>query len=382
MVNRIGFLNLKQPKHNLDINKVQMRLNQKGYHYEWLMYGICNLSSLELSYDGGRWYTSFLFYKELIDDFENSVLTIFWEYLFKTFGDVYYYYNEEMEGYNFAKSKIGPNGVSMLDFVDNVFTQYGVEKSNLILHTGNLNIHENFPYDFIPVYTISHFFHNNYTPRPFTEKTIQKKFLYLNKMAKEERYSLYLKFKDANLLDNFYYTINAIKDPMYSDSVSLEDTAPSIEAGMTLMDDLYNTTFINIISESEYWNNKVSGHCYKSIFFTEKTAKALNTFSPFIILGCSGSLKKLNEIGFKTFNDWWDESYDDETDDDKRIIKIHQLVKTLCKLSESEIETMYSEMIPTLKHNQSLYQKMTNKQFQYEMFLPELLQDKKCFYSF
>ena len=382
MATWIGDLELKKPKHNLDISKVQMRLNQKGYHYEWLQYGICNLSSLELCYDNGTWYTSFLFYKNLIDTFEDSILTIFWEYLFKTFGDVYYYYNEEMEGYNFEKSKIGNNGVSMIDFVDEIFDEYGVDKKLLILHTGNLNIKENFPYEFTSISTISHFFHNNYIPKPFVEKKIEKYFLFLNKMPKEERYTLYTKIRDNVLLEYFYYTINAVKDPMYPDSVSLEDSIPSIADGMMLAEDIYNNSFINIVSESEYWNNTPKLHCYKSIFFSEKTAKPLNTYTPFIILGCSGSLKKLKEIGFKTFSDWWDESYDECENDNQRIQKIFEIVKYICSLSMDEIQKIYIEMIPTLKHNQNLYQKMTDKKFQYELFLPDELKDKKCFYSF
>ena len=32
----------------------------------------------------------------------------------------------------------------------------------------------------------------------------------------------------------------------------------------------------------------------------------------------SHTLKKLKEFGFKTFSDWWDESYDTEEDDSRR----------------------------------------------------------------
>jgi hypothetical protein len=50
---------------------------------------------------------------------------------------------------------------------------------------------------------------------------------------------------------------------------------------------------------------------------------------PFVIVGTQGSLKYLRSYGFKTFGDLWDESYDDEPDDSKRIEKIAQYVETV-----------------------------------------------------
>jgi hypothetical protein len=62
---------------------------------------------------------------------------------------------------------------------------------------------------------------------------------------------------------------------------------------------------------------------------TEKTFKPIALGMPFIIVGTQGSLKYLRSYGFKTFGDLWDESYDDEPDDSKRIEKIAQVLKML-----------------------------------------------------
>jgi len=52
---------------------------------------------------------------------------------------------------------------------------------------------------------------------------------------------------------------------------------------------------------------------------TEKTFKPIALGMPFIIVGTQGSLRYLRSYGFKTFGDLWDESYDDEPDDSRRI---------------------------------------------------------------
>ena len=62
---------------------------------------------------------------------------------------------------------------------------------------------------------------------------------------------------------------------------------------------------------------------------TEKTFKPIALGMPFIIVGTQGSLRYLRSYGFKTFGDLWDESYDNEPDDSKRIEKIAQVLKLL-----------------------------------------------------
>lgn len=67
----------------------------------------------------------------------------------------------------------------------------------------------------------------------------------------------------------------------------------------------------------------------KVIFHTEKTSRPLLAGMPFMILGAPGYLAYLRSIGFKTFNQYWDESYDLEPDLDKRIDMILNNLKML-----------------------------------------------------
>lgn len=373
-------------KSNLDINKVKIRYPYLHYFNLWKKYGIINVSSLELSYDGGRWYTGFPFHKELVCDYSDSLIPIFFEILFNTFGkDVYFYYNEEMEGFNLPKSKLNyeySKTYSMFDLISDTFKEYGVDEKYFVVHTGNLNIDENWPYGFTTLSSIGHFYLNKYQPKEFNpNKEIKKKFLFLNKIAKTERTYLYKKLKNENIFDNFYYTYNAINEPQFDESISLEGSSVDTSGGMLPLDYYFETSFCNIVTESEFFSGTKDMHCYKTIFFTEKIAKPLNSFNPFIIVSCQHSLKKLKQLGFKTFDKWWDESYDNIENDYERLDKIAEVVKTINEYSIEDCYRLYNEMQDTLIHNAELYQKFTSREYNLKTLLKEPFNTFSCFWD-
>ena len=83
---------------------------------------------------------------------------------------------------------------------------------------------------------------------------------------------------------------------------------------------------------------------------TEKTFKPIALGMPFVIVGTQGSLRYLRSYGFKTFGDLWDESYDDEPDDSKRIEKIAQLLKVLDGLEENR-QDIFDSAWDIVQHN-------------------------------
>jgi hypothetical protein len=83
---------------------------------------------------------------------------------------------------------------------------------------------------------------------------------------------------------------------------------------------------------------------------TEKTFKPIAMGMPFIIVGTQGSLKYLRSYGFKTFGDLWDESYDDEPDDSRRIEKIAQVLKQLDGLEEHR-QDIFESAWEIIEHN-------------------------------
>jgi hypothetical protein len=83
---------------------------------------------------------------------------------------------------------------------------------------------------------------------------------------------------------------------------------------------------------------------------TEKTFKPIALGMPFIIVGTQGSLRYLRSYGFKTFGDLWDESYDDEPDDSRRIEKIAQTLKLLDGLEEHR-QDIFESAWEIVEHN-------------------------------
>jgi hypothetical protein len=83
---------------------------------------------------------------------------------------------------------------------------------------------------------------------------------------------------------------------------------------------------------------------------TEKTFKPIAMGMPFIIVGTQGSLRYLRSYGFRTFGDLWDESYDDEPDDHRRIEKIADTLKLLDDLGEYR-QAIFDSAQEIIQHN-------------------------------
>jgi hypothetical protein len=77
-------------------------------------------------------------------------------------------------------------------------------------------------------------------------------------------------------------------------------------------------------------------------------------YHPFVLVGSPYTLKELKTYGFKTFNDFWDESYDEMESPNDRMIALFNLCKNLINKSKDEWNIMYKKMIPILKHNRNL----------------------------
>ena len=80
-------------------------------------------------------------------------------------------------------------------------------------------------------------------------------------------------------------------------------------------------------------------------------------YHPFIIVGSPGTLKELKSYGFKTFSDFWDESYDEIENPNDRMIAIFKLCKSLINTNHNEWKVMFDKLIPILKHNRNLLTK-------------------------
>jgi hypothetical protein len=89
----------------------------------------------------------------------------------------------------------------------------------------------------------------------------------------------------------------------------------------------------------------------KRLHITEKTFKAIALEMPFVLVAPAGSLEYMRSYGFKTFAGIFDESYDVETDDSRRIEKVTRLLKDLDTLSVAERQQIHRACLPIVQHN-------------------------------
>jgi hypothetical protein len=112
---------------------------------------------------------------------------------------------------------------------------------------------------------------------------------------------------------------------------------------------------VSIVTESSYFEYE------HSVFISEKTFKPIACMQPFIIVGSKHSLKYLRKLGYKTFEGFIDESYDD-LDDRERFLGI---VSALEKIKNIEDKAAwYESMRDILEHNHKLFLSIHTQQFQ------------------
>jgi hypothetical protein len=89
----------------------------------------------------------------------------------------------------------------------------------------------------------------------------------------------------------------------------------------------------------------------RRLHLTEKIFKPICLQMPFVLSSTQGSLEYIRSYGFKTFAQFWDESYNDELDDQIRIEKVAKLLKEINQLSFKEKNDLFKSMIPVVRHN-------------------------------
>lgn len=108
--------------------------------------------------------------------------------------------------------------------------------------------------------------------------------------------------------------------------------------------EIYNTSYFTIITETMFYD--------KFNYISEKIWKVIAQQHPFIIVGRPNTLKYIKSLGFKTFDDIIDESYDDETDDNVRMQKIINEIIKLNSYNKNELDAILDRVANVLSFNQ------------------------------
>ena len=89
----------------------------------------------------------------------------------------------------------------------------------------------------------------------------------------------------------------------------------------------YDDTCISLVVET-----RISRRTNEPLWLTEKTFKPIAFRHPFLIWGEMGSLSRLKTLGFETFNNLFDESYDDISDHEQRLNAVVNCIATFNKV--------------------------------------------------
>jgi len=213
-------------------------------------------------------------------------------------------------------------------------------------------------------------------PEYDSESIPEKLFLCWNRRFRSHRTLLILSLDKLGLVDRSYYSMGKT-DPefnyqkftesvrmnlysnnpyllTYQDLINLDEKLPLTIDGETQIGEMcsnntgnatqyYEKSLISIITEtncdSEY------------ITLTEKTFKVFKEKHPFILVGVPGSLKAVRELGFKTFNEFWDESYDEIEDFNQRLLKIISICKEIGEWDNAKILDFKRKVKPIIDYN-------------------------------
>ena len=154
--------------------------------------------------------------------------------------------------------------------------------------------------------------------------------------------------KDLKAVQNFVSSnFSSIKKEGYT----LDYKDFSLAGSDNLNYSFYNNSYISVVVETE--NDD------RIMFLTEKTFKPIMCYHPFILVGSKHSLKTLKGLGYKTFSNWWDESYDNFDNIYDRIYHAFKEIKKISQLDKNSLSDMIKDMKSVLEYNANHY--MTNK---------------------
>ena len=210
-----------------------------------------------------------------------------------------------------------------------------------------------------------------------SKRTIQKKYITFNRItggARAYRSFLVAELAKHNLLDQGYvsysdvcpehghyeqqilctvgernvsadyvirarYALDRIKYPLRIDNAgAIPNGSQTLGPIRELM-----TSFLHVVTETCYWDNKTH--------LTEKIFKPIVARQPFVLLGCANNLRYLRSYGFKTFDAWWDESYDSIEDPIQRLQAVVKIIDDICAMSNEDLTSMLRAMQHVLDYN-------------------------------
>lgn len=279
-------------------------------------------------------------------------------------------------------SECGPFRMD-LHVIDTWCDEINIPHRNVVYLTGNLEAdkvasQQGIKINVEPVSIFEDWIVYHLREKPINFIPQEKQYLYtsLNRRPRGHRLRLINRLKQAGLLDigqvsYWFDNENSTFESEYLQArlrhYTTEDTFEYFRAhpcrrldvdgdvnpAQTVNLDIHESTFLHLNTETLTHEG--------GMFFTEKTWKPIVLGQPFMLLGNRHMLKELRNLGYLTFDNWWDESYDDYEREEDRITGITQVLQELNKKPVTELIKMREEMSDVLQHNIDTFKKLWDK---------------------
>lgn len=306
----------------------------------------------------------------MIYDLEYRVADILYEYA--TYGKVEL--NTNNEG-------ICLNNVKFYEILDYICEKFNIDKKSVTIYTKNaLEHHDNYNI----VIKSNHWLIDSkkYAQLYYQPISKQSQLKTLGCFVGQVNWKrlivsswLFNNYKDKCLM-SFNYR-NSDADKLLSDltivnfynSSCIEEAVGFLKQTPIYVDNLYHFKNTNITYE-EHWKNVLNLLKFYDQFFldlvvetysmgntffpTEKSIRPFIAKTPFITVGPVNFLTNLKKLGFKTFNRWWDESYD-WCEGVHRINEIKKVIAKIMLWPNDKLLSTLDEMSEVLEHNFGVY---------------------------
>jgi len=137
---------------------------------------------------------------------------------------------------------------------------------------------------------------------------------------------------------------------------------------LSLNDQTMLDSWCSVVSEASYGKSELS------CFISEKTFKPIACAHPFIIVGSKGSLNNLRKMGYKTFDPYIDERYDDLDDWDRMEAITKEMQRLNSMTTEKRVE-WFNSLANILDYN---YNVLSSNYKKHVFELINILNDHIC----
>jgi hypothetical protein len=151
---------------------------------------------------------------------------------------------------------------------------------------------------------------------------------------------------DLRINDSISLSELPARQPFPNHGVLYDNVKDVVDGNNNALEEFYKDIFCDVVSESRF--AQPTGN------YSEKVYQPMWYKKPFVLAAPPNTLKYLKEQGFKTFSDFWDESYDEITIHQERLFKIMDVIEFIDSKSINELKEMYHKMLPILEHNAKL----------------------------